>query len=248
MPKITVIIPTINIKQSLDRAVQSVLKQSFLDWELYIVNDSLSPIDYEHDDPRIKVIENENKSGANGARNTGIKYASGKYIAFLDDDDEWFSEKLKFQIDLMEENQCVLSFTGKNIFYNSLLQKYSFRSSHPYMLFFYNYVGTTSSVMIVKEALLSIGGFDESLAQLQDYDLFLRLKKIGNFSGIDFPLINYYIESSEMHLSINWINFFRSAYKILLKQNGIGFLFFLIGILFTFLQKIKNAINRWRFS
>ena len=242
MPKITVIIPTQNKRESLDRAVNSILNQSFKDWELYIVNDSLSKI-HQHNDDRIKYIQNEYIKGANGSRNSGIKYAKGGYIAFLDDDDEWLPKKLYIQLAQMQKEQSILSFTGKNIFYKSTFQKYSFRNSYPWMLNFYNFVGTTSSIMVSTNIIKSIHGFDPSLSQLQDYDLFLRLRKLGKFSGIDSPLINYYMDKSDKHISKNWGNFFSSSYKIWLKQKGVGLLLLPFGLLIIFFQKIKNAID-----
>jgi len=242
MPKITVVIATQNRRKSLDRAVQSVLCQSFLDWELYIVNDSSSIIE-SYNDNRIKIIINEDIKGPSGSRNTGIKYALGEYIAFLDDDDEWLPEKLITQYNLMAEEQSILSFTGKNIFYKSTFQKYSFRNSYPWMLNFYNYVGTTSSVMILKKLIQSADGFDTSLTQLEDYDLFLRLKNKGKFSGIDSSLINYYMDKSFEHVSLPWKNFYKSAIRIWFKQGLIGKILFPIGILITFFQKIKNTID-----
>jgi len=242
MPKITVIIPTQNNRDSLPRAVQSILNQSCSDWELYIVNDSSSDIE-PYNDSRINIILNEGAKGANGARNTGIKYALGKYVAFLDDDDEWLPPKLDLQLNLMEKEQSLLSFTGKNIFKKDTFQKYSYRNSYPWMLNFYNYVGTTSSIMISTNIIKSIHGFDPSLSQLQDYDLFLRLRKLGKFSGIDSPLINYYMDKSDKHISKNWGNFFSSSYKIWLKQKGVGLLLLPFGLLIIFFQKTKNAID-----
>mgnify|MGYP006176572571 CR=1 FL=1 len=242
MTKITVIIPTQNQRESLNRAVQSVLNQSFSDWELFIVKDSSSTIESIIDDKRVKIISNEGERGANGSRNTGIKYALGKYIAFLDDDDEWLPEKLYLQLNMMEKEQSILSFTGKNIFKNANFQKYSFRNSFKWLLNFYNFVGTTSSVLISREALQSVGGFDESITQLQDYELFLRLRTLGKFSGIDSPLVNYYMDKSDEHVSNNWSNFFRSSYKIWVKQKGIGLVLLPLGLLITFFQKTKNAI------
>ena len=242
MPKITVIIPTQNKRKSLNRAVASVLNQSFIDWELYIVNDSSSAIKAYNDD-RVKIIQNEDIKGANSSRNTGIKHAQGDYIAFLDDDDEWLPEKLDIQLNLMEKEQSILSFTGKNIFINSNFQKYSFRNSYLWMLNFYNFVGTTSSIIISTDIIKYVRGFDVSLSQLQDYDLFLRIKSLGTFSGINRPLINYYMDKSDDHVSINWGNFFSSAYRVWLKQGVLGKFIFPIGLLITLFQKIKNAIN-----
>jgi glycosyltransferase involved in cell wall biosynthesis len=242
LSKITVIIPTQNNRISLNRAVKSVINQSFIDWELYIVNDSSSNIPQFNDD-RVKCIQNEFLKGANGSRNSGIESAAGDYIAFLDDDDEWLPEKLSIQFNQMEKEQSILSFTGKNIFINANLQKYSFRNSYTWMLFFYNFVGTTSSIMVSAEILKSVHGFDVLLQQLQDYDLFLRVKNMGNFSGIDIPLVNYYMDKSDNHVSNNWGNFFKSSFVIWSKQGVFGKLIFPFGILITFLQKMKNAIN-----
>jgi len=242
LPKITIIIPTQNNRKSLKRAVKSVINQSFIDWELYIINDSSSKIQQFNDD-RVKCIQNEYLKGANGSRNSGIKYAKGDYIAFLDDDDEWLPEKLNIQFIQMEKERSILSFTGKNIFINTNFQKYSFRNSYTWMLFFYNFVGTNSSIMVSAEILKSVHGFDASLQQLQDYDLFLRVKNMGNFSGIDVPLVNYYMDKSDNHVSNNLGNFFKSSFVIWSKQGLLGKLIFPIGILSTFLQKMKNAIN-----
>jgi len=242
MPRITVIIPTQNRRKTLDRAVESVLNQSFIDLELYIVNDSTLVIE-EYNDNRVKIIQNENIKGENGSRNTGIKNAQGDYIAFLDDDDEWLPEKLAIQLNLMEKDQSILSFTGKNIFIDSKFQKYSFRNSYLWMLNFYNFIGTTSSIIISTDIIKLVRGFDVSLSQLQDYDLFLRIKSLGTFSGINRPLINYYMDKSDDHVSINWGNFFSSAYKVWLKQGVLGKFIFPIGLLITLLQKTKNTIN-----
>ena len=240
MTKVSVIIPTQNKRNSLQRAVKSVLNQSFIDWELYIVNDSEINVK-EYDDSRIKVLNNKQLKGGSAARNFGIKYAKGDYIAFLDDDDEWESEKLKIQLNKMEVDNSILSFTGKNIFYNAKFFKYSFNESNLlWILYFYNFVGTTSSIMVLSKACKSIGGFDESLSQLQDYDLYLRITKEGKFSGINKPLLNYYINTSNEHVSRNWKNFAISAYKIWLKQKGYRKILFVFGIIFTSIQKIKN--------
>ena len=242
MPTLTVIIPTQNKRESLKRAIQSVIDQSFSDWELYVVNDSVSVIE-SYADNRIIIISNENEAGANGSRNTGIKYSLGKYIAFLDDDDEWMPEKLTLQYELMEKEHSILSFTGKNIFINTNYKKYSFRNSYLWMLNFHNFVGTTSSVMILRDAIKLVDGFDTSLTQLQDYDLFLRLKNHGKFSGINAPLVNYYMDETDEHVSLHWWNFYKSVFRIWLKQPWIGKILFPVGILIIFSHKTKNAIN-----
>ena len=244
---VSVIITTYNRLELLKVAIDSVLRQTYNNIEIIIVNDGGSFLAGENipsyiDNRKIKYIYQEN-NGLSSARNTGIKHAQGDYIAFLDDDDEWLPEKLNIQLNLMEKEQSILSFTGKNIFINSNFKKYSFRNSYLWMLNFYNFVGTTSSIIISADIIKSVNGFDVSLPQLQDYDLFLRVKSLGTFSGVNSPLINYYMDQSDDHISINWGNFFSSAYKVWLKQGVLGKLIFPFGLLITFIQKTKNIIN-----
>ena len=85
--------------------------------------------------------------------------------------------------------------------------------------------------------------FDPFYKLIGDYDLFLRVKNLGNFTGINRPLVNYYLDKFEDHISVNWSNFFRSSYRIWLKQGLLGKFFLPIGILITFVQKVKNLIH-----
>ena len=117
MAKVSIIIPTKNRPDLLKRALASVINQSYQDWELFIINDSDTEVSINSSDPRIQIIKNNNKSGANGARNTGINLARGEYIAFLDDDDLWEKNKLEKQFEIMKNTGAVLSFTGKKIVY-----------------------------------------------------------------------------------------------------------------------------------
>lgn len=251
-PIVSIIIPTYNRPRILFDTINNVLNQTLTNIKIIVIDDGSSEemreIIQSFTDGRIHYIKTEENLGCTGARLLGIQSSEGDFIAFLDDDDEWLPEKLDIQLNLMEKEQSILSFTGKNIFINSNFQKYSFKNSYLWMLNFYNFVGTTSSIIISTDIIKSVRGFDVSLSQLQDYDLFLRIKSLGIFSGINRPLINYYLDKSDVHVSINWGNFFSSAYKVWLKQGVLGKFIFPIGLLITLLQKIKNAINGWRFN
>jgi glycosyltransferase involved in cell wall biosynthesis len=106
MPKVDVIIPTCNRSQFLRSAIGSVLSQVFGELRLIIVDDGSSDdtpsVVRSFDDNRIKYIRHETTKGEAGARNTGIMNSDAKYVAFLDDDDEWLPEKLRVQVDFLE--------------------------------------------------------------------------------------------------------------------------------------------------
>lgn len=114
---VSVIMPTYNSKSTFNESVQSVMKQTFTNWELLITDDCSTDGTYEwavniaKTDKRIKVFKNSINSGAGVSRNKSIENANGKYIAFLDSDDLWFPEKLEKQISFMEKNDILLSYT-----------------------------------------------------------------------------------------------------------------------------------------
>lgn len=105
-PTVSVILPTYNRAHLLERAIQSVLDQTYPDFEIIVVDDA--SIDNTVNiikgiiNERIRYIRHEKNKGAAAARNTGIKLAKGKYIAFQDSDDEWLRDKLEKQIKIFE--------------------------------------------------------------------------------------------------------------------------------------------------
>lgn len=109
-PTVSVIIPTYNRSKMLFRAIQSVLNQTYQDYEVIVVDDGSTDNtekvirDLQEKDDRIRYVKHEKNKGGAAARNTGIREASVKYIAFLDSDDEWVPEKLQKQINLIEHS------------------------------------------------------------------------------------------------------------------------------------------------
>ena len=246
MTKVSVVIPTIG-RPTLERAVESVINQTFCNWELIIVNDNKNnPVELNVDNPQIKFFENEKTSGANGARNTGIKKSTGEYIAFLDDDDKWHKYKLEQQIKMMESNGNILSYTGINIIEGKNIPRYVYRSkfiSPKLTLFFHNYIGTTSTIVTRKDALNKIDGFDERLNSVQDYDLYLRLIDLGNISGINSPLLTYYHQNID-HISLNIREFVSSAILIFWKQKWYYKPIILVGLNVILIQKCLKRLRR----
>ena len=250
MTLISIIIPTKNRSNLLSNSIDSVINQSYENWELYIVNDSNKKIVINQIDPRIHLVKNKFMSGANGARNTGINLSSGKYISFLDDDDTWEKDKLKKQYKLMEGSDAILSYTGKKILYKTrkgIKEKNSYKKtfcSPNITLQFHNYIGTTSSIMIRANVFNKHNvKFDEKIQILQDYDLYLQLCNFGKFIGIPENLMTYNFDNQLDHISLRKNKFFQSAYLIFNKQRGFYKITILIGLTIILFQKLFKSIK-----
>jgi GT2 family glycosyltransferase len=134
--------------------------------------------------------------GGGYSRNIGISQAKGTYIAFLDDDDAWEMGKLSEQIGFMKSTDLPFSYTGMYIRNRNGHVRYSFRtpagSDYHRAIMRKNFIGTTSTVIIRTDALLSVGGFDTALPALQDYDLYIRLLQKYGIGWLREPLTIYY--------------------------------------------------------
>lgn len=204
-PKISVVIPTYNKAQSLKKAIESVLNQTYQNLEVIVIDDGSTDETKEvvksFKDPRIIYFWKKNKGPAS-ARNMGIKRAKGKYIAFLDSDDLWLKEKLEKQIDFMERNpETGLLGTGcyevtdkgkaigKKIFprKNKVLQK-DLIKYNPFI---------QSSIMTKREVFDKVGLYDEKFRESEDYELWLRLAEYYKIGNLPVPLVmkRYYQES-----------------------------------------------------
>lgn len=118
VPQVSIVTPCFNASSTLPRSVDSILRQTFCDWELLLVDDCSSDDtctkaeQYSHQDSRIILVRQTRNGGAARARNKGIELAKGRYIAFLDADDSWHPEKLERQVEFMQANNLPLSFTS----------------------------------------------------------------------------------------------------------------------------------------
>ena len=113
---VSIIVPVYNAEKFIDETINTVLNQTYTNWELLLVNDCSTDnsidIIKKFKDKRIKLINNKVNSKAAISRNNGIKKAKGRYICFLDADDLWDKEKLEKQVKFMNEKDCAFSFTG----------------------------------------------------------------------------------------------------------------------------------------
>ena len=196
MPAVTVIIPTFNREQFLKEAVDSVLSQTYDDFELIVVDDGSTDKtkkmlqDYGQ---RLTYIFQENR-GVSAARNRGIAEAKGELISFLDSDDLWKRDKLSIQTDLMKSQKGVMiSFTDeiwirKGVRVNPM-KKHQKHSGRIYEKCLPLCIISPSSVMIRRELFDTVGLFDETLSVCEDYDLWLRISSRYPVFFIDKKLI-----------------------------------------------------------
>jgi glycosyltransferase involved in cell wall biosynthesis len=236
MPSISVIITTFNRCALLQRAVESVKRQSLEDFETIIVNDGstdetgawLSGLGHR----TAAVISFEKNRGGNVARNAGLATASGRWVAFLDDDDTWESNKLAAQIEAAVSLDDPVIYTGKSVDRSDGRPTgYSFKqprfADHFRSIMYDNFIGVTSSVMARRDSVLGIGGFDERLPALQDYDLYIRLLKNRRAFGLPAPLVRYTHNDAGSRISTDADRFALAAGFMLDKyksEPGIGLL------------------------
>ncbi len=183
MSTISVIIPTYNRAKYLPRALESVLTQTHKDLELIIVDDASSDSTTEYlksiTDPRFSVIKHNNNLGVSAARNTGIKAAKNKWIAFLDSDDEWLTYKLQKQIELINAHPHIKIihsneqwlFKGVKKNQPSKYKRYGgyvFEKCLPLCS-----IGPSTS-LVHKEVFDTVGLFNEAFPVCEDYDFWLR--------------------------------------------------------------------------
>lgn len=208
-PKVSVIIPTCNRLELLPTAIRSVLSQTFRDFELLVVDDasdvSVETVVDAFRDERLRLIRHETRRGGAAARNTGIRNSRGEYIAFLDDDDEWYPEKLARQIEVMLKAglEVAAVYTGyiviDRLSGTARGQKVpSHRGNLHDKLMEGNPIGGTSSILIKKSCLERIGLFDESLPSFQDRDLWIRISREFQFDYVKDPLLNYFVHPKKV--------------------------------------------------
>lgn len=189
-PLVSVVIPTYGRSHLLSRAIESVLSQTYSNVEIFVVDDNgrETPQQKETEEKLLEYIQNnlvtylkhENNAGGSAARNTGIKASSGDYIALLDDDDEWFPQKLEKQIEYfksLDENVGV-------IYCSYILQEYdsdveiirSDKGNLTKELLMLEFDPGASSTLVFKKSVLEeIHYFDENFARHQDIEILIRL-------------------------------------------------------------------------
>jgi glycosyltransferase involved in cell wall biosynthesis len=188
-PTISVIIPTYNQADFLREALKSVVGQGFTDWEVIVVNnyseDHTEEVVQNFQDPRIQLINYRNNGCVAASRNQGIQRARGQYLAFLDSDDLWLTQKLEYCLSQLQHEGDLVCHA--QIFFDQKTKAEKLVSygrerwlNYEDMLFGINPV-STSTVLVKKEWVDKLGGFSEEPKAItsEDYDLWLRLAREG---------------------------------------------------------------------
>ena len=196
---ISVIIPTFNRKETLKRAIQSLVMQSYTPYEIIVIDDGSDDGTKEwlkDNFPNVKYIYQMN-SGVSSARNKGIKFARGDWIALLDSDDEWLPSKLKDQANEIELNPAAKFLHTNEIWIRNGVRVNQMKKHKKYGGYIFEKCLdmcriSPSSVLIKKDIFDEIGMFDETLKVCEDYDLWLRFASKYPVHFLDQPLIKKY--------------------------------------------------------
>ena len=195
-PQVSIIIPTHNRGDFLRESIQSVLSQTFTDYELIVVDDGSTDHTQEviEEFPGIRTISCPNNGGVSKSRNLGIEMAVGAYICFLDSDDLWLENKLEKQVAWMEsQSDCQVCYTDeiwirKGVRVNPM-NKHRKVSGDIFIDSLAFCLVSPSSVLMRASLFEEMGRFDEAMTVCEDYDLWLRISMRHPFHLINEKLI-----------------------------------------------------------
>jgi len=226
---ISIVTPNFNCERFIAQTIESVLAQTYPDWELIIVDDCSTDNSYQialayaEKDKRIKVIRNEKNSGAAISRNNALDFAKGEYIAFLDSDDLWEPYKLEKQIEFMQKNDCDFCFSRYDLIDEEnfplrktarIPEKLSY-----YKLLHHDFIGCLTAIYR--------RGFAEDIRSFNiknnnDYGLFLQVvKRAKKARGIKEVLAHYRIRKSS--ISRNKFKKVKAYFELMRKYLHIPF-------------------------
>lgn len=208
-PRVSVVMPAYNSSKTIGIAIESLLGQTFINWELLIINDgstdSTLDVIAKFNDIRIRVVT-QNNQGVAEARNVGLRLSRGEYIAFLDSDDLWLPEKLQAQLSIFTKSSHKLGlvYTKHRGFLKSPENSFSMDvdasigyENDYYRLLIMDYIPTLT-VMIRASVVREIGYFRGDLQGTEDWDYWIRVSRVYNLLRIDRELALYRIQSNSL--------------------------------------------------
>ena len=228
-PKVSVIIPTYNRAELLPRAINSVLDQSYYDYEIVIIDDcsadNTGDVIAKFTDQRIRLIRHERNKGQSAAINTGIANAKGEYIAFLDDDDEWLPTKLEGQVAVFQSSPPEVALvygwmdriedsTGRLIpSYRNTMEGDIFE--HSLAL---NIPGPTIVLLVRTSVAHEVGGYDKRLTRYNDADFICRVTQRYEVAVLPKVVAKAHFEHEHEQMGENTPRYLTDAAKFLRKH------------------------------
>lgn len=206
-PLVSAIVTTHNRSSLLKRALKSVVEQSYPNIELIVVDDgseddTKDTVKFFENRINLKYVHNKKALGACAARNIGIKKAQGIFVAGLDDDDIWHIDRLKT---LYQEYSDDFAFITSDVIIQTEKNKHTWRKKSLLNLddlLYSNQVG--NQVLVKRERIIDVGGYDESLTSAQDYDLWIRLCHCyGPVKNVQKALQTVFEESNRNRITTN---------------------------------------------
>ena len=247
---VSIITPSYNSKRFIKETIDSVLAQTYQDWEMIIVDDKSQDNSVEYiknlikDDHRIKLIELSENVGAAMARNKALEVVRGKYIAFLDSDDIWLPKKLEIQINFMQKKECPISFTSYQI-----IDENSNETNH--------IINTVESLNLKQYLKNTIIGFSTSMIDRelikdeikflnirirQDTNLWITLLKQGYKAyGINEVLVKYRVHSNS--ISANKVKAAKGVWNLYFNIHKFGLIKSIYYFSFYAFSAVKKRIK-----
>lgn len=231
---ISVVITTHNRKEKLIKAIESVLMQTYPAIECIVVDDASTDdtIGLLHKkglDSKVKYIYNEKSYGGNHARNIGWRETKGEWIAFLDDDDEWYANKIEEQVKFILNNSSVgIVYCGRDIYEESSkkitpqdIRNSKFEDGDLSRRVLTHIICVTSSIIIQKNILSEIGGFDEQLQCWQEYEMCIRAFQKVKVGVVRNNLFKYYVSDNDKVKISNKFDIWEENVKYIYQKHAV---------------------------
>lgn len=252
IPTVSVVIPAYNCESTIERAIHSVMEQTYQPIEIVVVDDC--SIDNTRDvikkfGQRVLFIEHErNKNGA-AARNTGANQSKGEYLAFLDSDDEFYPDKIEkqmHQIRSLSNKSGVASVTSAvNEAGESIDTRASVIKAKQLMLGKVSIV-STSALLVHRDDFLHIGGFDEKFRRHQDLEFCIRLAEVSEIHCIEEPLFRKnFTASPSFSVTQEAIKMFWKKFELLISQSSFADRSIMLGRGYRRLAELAFNERRW---
>ncbi|MEY0151519.1 glycosyltransferase family 2 protein [Providencia rettgeri] len=244
---VSVIIPNYNRANTILNSVQSILKQTYSNLEVIVIDDCSS-------DESIKILETikdsrfryyilESNSGACKARNLGVELSKGDYIAFNDSDDIWLPNKLEMQLSHLEKNNCDIIFSSfffNDGYYCNIYPRQKIKSGFIPFKYLIRHSLASTQTIVGKSNIIKSLSFDERLKRFQDWDYILQAGKKYSLFYINKPLVHVKLQKNS--LSRNNKNGLLSL-NVIFNKNRRFFLKDPLSILYFLWKKIRLSIN-----